>query len=121
MPFNNNDDDNNSSITVVVVTIIKLKLLLLLLLLLFLFNNLFNTFYCIKHIDNNHRDDFEGRKEGNILFNDVLITFYLWLYGIRHMVEDHSDSKRENPLLPHRLLFPISGKGSFICIIPQTG
>ena len=34
----------------------------------------------------------EGRKEGNVLFNDALNTFYLRLYGIRHMVEDHSDS-----------------------------
>ena len=29
--------------------------------------------------------------------------FYLWLYGIRHMVKDHSDSQKGNPLLPHRL------------------
>ena len=54
--------------------------------------------------------------------NDALNTFYLWLYGIKHMVTDHSDSKRGNPLMPpHGLLFPISSKGSFICIIPQTG
>ena len=33
------------------------------------------------------------------------------------MVMDHSDSERGNPLPPHRLLFPISSKGSFICII----
>ena len=32
-----------------------------------------------------------------------------------------SDSERGNPLPPHGLLFPISSKGSFICIIPQTG
>ena len=32
------------------------------------------------------------RKEGNVLFNDTLNTFYLRLYGIRHMVKDHSDS-----------------------------
>ena len=25
-----------------------------------------------------------GRKEGNVLFNDALNTFYLWLLGIRH-------------------------------------
>ena len=37
------------------------------------------------------------------------------------MVKDHSYSKRGNLLLPHGLLFPISSKGSFICIIPQTG
>ena len=34
-------------------------------------------------------------KEGNVLFNDALNTFYLRLYGIRHMVKDHSDSKRK--------------------------
>ena len=28
----------------------------------------------------------EGRKEGNVLFNDAPNTFYLQLYGIRHMV-----------------------------------
>ena len=55
------------------------------------------------------------------LFNDTLNTFYLWLYGVRHMVKDHSDSEKGNPLPPRRLLFPISSKGSFICIIPQTG
>ena len=39
-----------------------------------------------------------NRKEGNVLFNDVLNTFYLWLYGARYMVKD-----------------------CFICTIPQTG
>ena len=60
-------------------------------------------------------------KEGNVLFNDALNTLYLRLYGVKHMVEDHSDSERGNPLSPHGQLFPISSKGSFICIIPQTG
>ena len=32
-------------------------------------------------------------KEGNILFNDARNTFYLQLYGIRHMVKDDSDSE----------------------------
>ena len=60
-------------------------------------------------------------KEGNVLFNDALNTFYLRLYGVRHiyMVKDHSDSDKGNLLLPHGLLFPISSKGSFICIIPD--
>ena len=35
-------------------------------------------------------------KEGNVLFNDVLNTFYLRLYGVRHMVKDHSASERGN-------------------------
>ena len=60
-------------------------------------------------------------RERNVLFNDALNTFYLRLYGVRHMVKDHSDSEKGNPLPPHRLLFPISSKGSFICTIPQTG
>ena len=63
----------------------------------------------------------KGKKEGNVLFNDALNTFYLRLYGVRHMVKDHSDSERGNPLPPHGLLFPINSKGSFMCTIPQTG
>ena len=58
--------------------------------------------------------------EGNVLFNDTLNTFYLRLYGVRHMVKDHSDSEKGNPLPPHRLLFLINSKGYFICNIPQT-
>ena len=57
-----------------------------------------------------------GMKEGNILFNDTLNTFYLLLYGVGHMVKDHSDSERGNPLPPHGLLFQIRSKGSFICL-----
>ena len=30
-------------------------------------------------------------QEGNVLFNDTLNTFYLPLYGVKHMVKDHSD------------------------------
>ena len=51
-----------------------------------------------------------GRKEGNVLFNDALNTFYLRLYGVRHMAKDYSDNERGNPLPPHGLLFPISNK-----------
>ena len=60
-------------------------------------------------------------KEGNVLFNDALNTFYLWLYGVTHMVKDHSDSEKGNLLPPNRLLLSINSKGSFICTIPQTG
>ena len=35
------------------------------------------------------------RKEGNVLFNDTLNTFYLRLYGVGHMVKNNSDSKRK--------------------------
>ena len=34
--------------------------------------------------------------ERNVLFNDTLNTFYLQLYGVRHMVKDHSDNKKGN-------------------------
>ena len=53
------------------------------------------------------------RKEGNVLFNDALNTFYLRLYGVSHMVKDHSDGEKGNQLPPHRLLFPINNKVFF--------
>ena len=62
-----------------------------------------------------------GEREINVLFYDALNTFYLRLYGVSHMVKDHSDSEKGNPLPPHRLLLSINSKGSFICTIPQTG
>ena len=65
-------------------------------------------------------DQMEGRRNSD-LFNDALNTFYLRLYGVGHMVKDHSDSQRGNPLPPHGLLFPINSNDSFICTIPQTG
>ena len=73
--------------------------------------------------DGDNDDDVCGSNdhEGNVIFNDALNTFYILLYGVRHRVKDHSDNERGNPLPPHGLLFPISSKGSFICIIPQTG
>ena len=62
----------------------------------------------------------EGRKE-MLYLTDARNTFYLRLYGVGHMVKDHSYSERGNPLPPYGLLFPISSKGSFLCTIPQTG
>ena len=41
------------------------------------------------------KEAFYLMKEGNVLFNDTLNTFYLWSFGIGHMVKDHSDSERE--------------------------
>ena len=55
------------------------------------------------------------QREIHVLFNDAFNTFYLRLYGIRHMVKDHSDSEKGNLLPPHRLLLSINSKGSFIC------
>ena len=91
-----------------------------------LFNDALNTFYLwlygVGHMVKDRSDSKRGKeRKGNVLFNDALNTFYLRLYGIRHIVKDHSDSKKGNLLPPHGLLFLISSKGSFICIIPQTG
>ena len=80
----------------------------------------YTSLYVTSHPDRSPWNTGIG-KERNVLFNDALNTFYLRLYGVRHMVKDHSDSKRRNPLPPHGLLFLISSKGSFICTIPQTG
>ena len=46
--------------------------------------------------------------QGNVLFSDAFNTFYLRLYGVRHMVKDHSDSEKGNPLPPHGLSFRLA-------------
>ena len=48
-------------------------------------------------------------------------THFIYGYMASNMVKDHSDSEKGNPLLPHRLVFLINSKGSFIFTIPQTG
>ena len=87
--------------------------------------------YGVREDDCRGEDDYrllngkkEGKKEGrkDMFYLTTHSThFILRLYGVGHMVTDHSDSERGNPLPPYRLLFPISSKGSFICIILQTG
>ena len=74
---------------------------------------------CTCTTNENTYDYLNYRKESNILFNNALNTFYLQLYGIEHMVKDHSNSEREKLLL-HGLLFGISKTSSFICTIPQS-
>ena len=56
-----------------------------------------------------------GRKE--MFYLTMHSTYFIYSY----MVKDYSDSKKGNTLPPHRLLFLINSKGSFICTIPQTG
>ena len=46
-------------------------------------------------------------------------THFIYGYMASDMIKDHSDSERGNPLPPHKLLFPINSKGSFICTIPD--
>ena len=79
---------------------------------------IFYAYY--EYFSQTKEDLFNERKEGNVLYNDAFNTFYLRLYAVRHMVKDHTDSEKGNPLPPHRLLFPINSKGSFICTIPKT-
>ena len=43
-----------------------------------------------------HSDSERKMKKGNVLCNDAFNTFYLWLYGVGHMVKDHSHSERRN-------------------------
>ena len=50
------------------------------------------------------------RKEGNVLFNDALNTFHLRLYGVGHMVKDHSDSETGNPLPPQGYSFRLTAR-----------
>ena len=62
---------------------------------------------------------------------DLFKNYYLashsthFIYGYTasdiYMVKDHSDSERGKPVPPHGLLLPISRKGYFLCLIPQTG
>ena len=75
----------------------------------YLFNNKLNTFLlqAWKICGKIHSSILDG-PWGNVLFNDELSTFYLWLYGIRHVVKDHSDKEKGNPLL---LIHWMYGKG----------
>ena len=45
------------------------------------------------------KDHLGRKKEGNVLFNDALNTFYLELYGIGHMIKDHLGRKKEGNVL----------------------
>ena len=54
--------------------------------------NIFSLLFC-------DAASIEGRKE--MFYLTMHSThFYLRLYGVRHMVKDHSNSKRGNTLLP---------------------
>ena len=42
-----------------------------------------------------HKIKEERERERNVSFNDALNTFYLRLYGVRHMVKDHMIVRNE--------------------------
>ena len=51
----------------------------------------------------------KGRKE--MFYLTMHSThFILRLYGVGHMVKDHSDSERGNPLPPHGLFFQLTAR-----------
>ena len=50
------------------------------------------------------------QQEGNVYFNDTLNTFSLRLYGVSHMVKDHSDSEKGNPLPPISYFFQLTAR-----------
>ena len=51
----------------------------------------------------------KGRKE--MFYLTMHSTHFIYGYnGVGHMVKDHSDSERGNPLPPHGLLFPTNSK-----------
>ena len=57
-----------------------------------------------------YKQNLDAGKEGNVLFNDALNTFYLRLCGVRDMVKDHLDSERGNSfrLTARVLLYALS-------------
>ena len=65
---------------------------------------------CLSKLLNKSRTTKSGEKEGIVLFNDTINTFYLRLYGVRHIVKDHSDREKGNPLPPHGLLFQLASR-----------
>ena len=64
----------------------------------------------------------QRNREGNDLFNDALNTFYLQLYVIIHMVNDHSDSERQisRLLALHELSFRLAARVLLYAAPPHT-
>ena len=71
-----------------------ITIIIIIIILIILFNN--QTYKrAFDQLKLNKANIFEGLcKEGNVSFHLALNTFSLWLYGVRHTVNDHSDSER---------------------------
>ena len=85
------------------------------------------TGQALNHLDTLHSSNIKWesntliRKEGNVYLMMHSTHLILRLYGVGHIVKDHSVSEKGNPLPPvHGLLFLINRKSSFICTNPQT-
>ena len=59
-----------------------------------------------------------GRKEGNVLFNEAFNTFYLQLYGVGHMVKNHTQCERKPAAAT--TWATLSDKQQWFFTIPQT-
>ena len=57
-------------------------------------------------------------EEENVLFNNALNTFYLRLYDVSHMVNDHSDSERGNHYMGYS--FRLAAKNPTDTIVNTT-
>ena len=68
-----------------------------------------HSFWYTYRVILHHRFIYLDMKEiRNVLYNNTLNRYYLWFYGIRHiMIKDHSYSEWGNPL-PHGLLFQLA-------------
>ena len=60
------------------------------------------------------------RKEGYVLFNNTLNTFYLQLFGLGHILKDHSDSERRSLLPPLYGLNSLSNSKGFVFVPSST-
>ena len=78
----------------------------------YLIHNYYNLEqHCIKS-GISHLRRKEGRKE--MFYLTTHSTHFIYGYMASDIMgKDHYDSEKGNPLPPHRLLFPISSKGSF--------
>ena len=83
------------------------------------FANCITNIIYFSYLYNQGMRNSEGMKEMFYLTTHST-HFILRLYGVGHMVKDHSDSERGNPLPQHGLLFQINSKGSFMCTIHPT-
>ena len=48
--------------------------------------------------NNNNNNIYNYNKDEHVLFKDALTIFYVRLYGVEHMLKDHSDIERGNPI-----------------------
>ena len=91
---NDDDDDdniknNNNKFNIIIITIITTTTIIVVVVIIIIIIEIRSAEKLI--IVEHYLDASKEGKEGNVLVNDALNTFYLRLYGVIHMVKDHSD------------------------------